>query len=602
MLYAKVVFGLPVDGPFDYIVPDGLAKKIAVGSRVWVNFSFKKRLGYCVGLSHKTNVLKLKEISALIDNQAILPENILALCRKLAVYYCCSWGEAIETALPLALRKGVKLKIELPPEPKNPPKKIISDKPSVTFVQASAEIRFSFYVEQIKEALGQKKSAIVLLTDTNSIFGLKQLLEGLGLGAELAVLHRNQPKEAEIWLKIRQGQVRIVIGTRSAVFAAMPDLGLIIIDEEHDSVYKQEQVPHYHAREVALMRSGIEKVKAVLGGAAPSVESFYLISQGKIKRITLEDKRIIPEIKIIQKRYKEVISRFLEDAILASLAAKEKILIFINRKGFATFAACNSCGAALKCPKCDIALVYYFNQGLLKCNHCNFKLEPPKICPHCNAGYIKYSGLGTQKLESELARIFPQAKIGEGAGNDIMVATSSVLKTSSRFALSAVLAIDNSLNRPDFRSTEKAFILLWNLLGLTQKRFIIETQVPNQHCFAALAKNEADKFYAQELSQRRQLGLPPYQHQVLIKLRAKQEEKAKNAALGLFEKLKEANKTKTIEVVSVNAGQPPKLRGNYYWQVLLKAKDIVKLNKFLKINLKSLPHSGIIVTIDVDPV
>jgi primosomal protein N' (replication factor Y) len=244
-------------------------------------------------------------------------------------------------------------------------------------------------------------------------------------------------------------------------------------------------------------------------------------------------------------------------------------------------------------------------------------MTPPSICPECNSGYIRYSGLGTEKIESELSRIFPQAKIErldrqESASSndaDIFISTESIIKeTGFNFDLIGILAIDNSLNRVDLRSSEKTFGLLVGLLRLTEKKMLIQTYLPRHYCFKALESKDINIFYDEELKQRKQLGFPPYQHIALVKLRGKKENRVKEASNTLFNRLKkysESNsKMKTnraIKVVSVNPGRPLKLRDNFYWQILIKSRFPLKLAKFLKINLKDFSHSGIIVTVDVDP-
>ena len=244
-----------------------------------------------------------------------------------------------------------------------------------------------------------------------------------------------------------------------------------------------------------------------------------------------------------------------------------------------------------------MSLVYYFKENILACNHCNFKMPIPEICPKCNAGYIKFKGAGTEKLESEISRLFPQGKIEE----DIFISTSAIFKLKGiKFALVAVLNIDDSLNRIDFRSTEKTFDLLSRLKALAEKKLIIQTISPRSLVFSSLLKNEPDIFYKDELKQRKQLGLPPYKHLALIKIRSKKEDKARVFAESLFKELKEGS-GKGIKVVSVNPGIPPKLRGNFHWQILLTTALPKKIHKFIKNKLKNLRHSGIIVTIDVDP-
>jgi len=476
--------------------------------------------------------------------------------------------------------------------------------------------RWDNYLTEIKNALENKLSVIILLPDIPDVLKARDLLnKQLGIAARL--LYRKQPNELEEWLKLKSTEPKVIVGTRSAVFAPLADLGLMIIDDEGNSVYKQEQVPHYHAREAGILRSQLEGFKVILGSRAPSLESFYL-SREKGSRYTLiPRKKAYPEIKIIDTRHlsfaerksKAVLSKSLEDALYSVLNEKGKALLFLNRKGFATSAACHNCGKLLKCPRCNLSLVYHFKEDILSCHYCNFKMQLPEICPQCNAGYIKFSGAGTEKIESELSRIFPQARIkildSENSSvedADITIATSGVIKQAElEFDLIAVLGIDNTLNRVDFRATEKAFELLAGLLTLTSKKFLVQTGSPGHHCFQALLKKDVNFFYTEELKQRKQLSFPPYKHLAMVRLRGKKEDKVKAVAELCFEKLKKDSPADSIEIISVNPSSPAKLRNNFYWQVLLRSKNAFKLSAFLKNSLKDFRHSGIIVTVDIDP-
>jgi len=223
-------------------------------------------------------------------------------------------------------------------------------------------------------------------------------------------------------------------------------------------------------------------------------------------------------------------------------------------------------------------------------------MTPPKICPYCNAGYIKYSGIGTDKVGSELARIFPQAKIGE----DIIVSTSLILKDeNARFDLVCCLGIDDAINRVDYMAAEKVFYIISGLVALAAKDVFIPTRFPEHHCFKSVLSADPEIFYSRELKLRKQMEFPPYKHIGLVKFRGLDEEKVEKAAHLLFEKLKEGSRE--VKVLSLHPGQPHKLRGNFYWQILFSALKPQKLTKFLKNYLKDFRYSGIIVTVDIDP-
>jgi len=604
MLYVNVVLGLPIDGPFDYLVPAALEAKVSIGARVWVNFRNKREVAYVAGLNNKTKIKKLKEITSVIDTCPILDEPLLLLTKKLAQYYCCSWGEAIEAALPDELRKGKEVNLgdgSLYKKENRPLFVLEENRP--LFVQGVD--RIPVYLREIKKVLAAKKSVIILVSNIAAVEKVKEEIQK-NLGQEVFIAFRKQPKELEIWEKIRQADYCVVAGTRSSIFSGARNLGLIIIDQPEDSVYKQEQVPHYHAREAALMRAEICGARVILGSHCLSLECFYLLQKGKLDLEIIPSKLAYPQVEVIdlrrlayaQRKTKSMFSKFLLDAIQAALAEKGKVLLVINRQGFATTVACQNCQAALKCPRCNINLVFHFDDDNLKCHHCNFKMPVPKICPDCNAGYIKYFGLGTEKVESELARIFPQARLGQ----DILVSTSAVVNHPElNFDLIGVMSIDNSLNRVDFRAAEKTFCMLSGIISLTSKKVIIQSANSHHHCFQALIKNDPELFYQEELKQRRQLNFAPFKHMILVRLRGESLEKVKRAAGDLFSKLNKI-KASSIKILSLNPGQPAKLRGNFYYQILTRCLSVEKASHFLKLHLKETHFSGIIVTVDVDPV
>lgn len=622
MLYAKVVLGLPVEGPFDYIVPGNCYKKIKAGSRVWVSFGPRKMLGYAVKVTKATSIKKLKAISDILDDSPVLDKNMLLLTKELSDYYCCSWGEAIEAALPESLRKG---KLLPKPKPQEPGlhKNAQNDKEVILLHDLGGIKRWEKYIQEIKSCLAEKKSAIILLPDIGSVIKAGEIIKDK-VGCAFATLYRKETRgDLEDWVKVRDGEVQLAIGTRAAIFAPFRNLGLVIIDEEESSLYKQDQVPHYHARSAALMRVGIEKAKLILGSSSPSLESLNLAKGASLQKkqyILLPREDPYPEIKIMDisnsppliKGGKTVLSGYLQSSIANALSSGGKVLLFLNRKGFATAASCFSCGTTLKCPRCSVNLVYYFKGNILKCRYCNFKMSPLEICPVCNSGYIKYFGAGTEKMESELSRIFPSARIklldnpkeASIADVDVFISTEAIIGDSRlNFGLIGVISIDNSLNRIDLRSSEKAFSLLTGLIKLTSGKVVIQTALPNHHIFKALIDKEPGAFYDEELKQRRELNFPPYGHLCIVKLRGKKESRAREASIALSERLKKYNaKDRGLNIVSVNPQAPAKLRGNFYWQILISSHSAKKMSKFLKLRLRNFRYSGIIVTVDMDPV
>jgi len=614
MLYAKVVVGLDVAGPFDYSVSKDLEDKIKTGCRVKVDFRNKKITGYVVALSHRSNIKKIKPILALIDQSPVLSQSLLRLTRELSDYYVCSWGQSIETALPQALRKGAKVNCSASILTAESP---AQEKPALLY-DLSGQLRWEHYAEYIKKAKANNKSSIIVFSDIDSAARAKDLLER-ELSCSIELLYRGQAKEKLIWEKLFNQKVSIVVGTRSAIFSPVANLGLIIIDEEHNTIHKQDQAPHYHAPRIAFMRAKIEKAKLVLASSSPSLETYYLATTNKIEYLPLVARGAQAQVELLNmknlpaldRKRNIILSGITRERLTETLERKEKILVFINRSGFATYLYCHTCGAFLKCERCNVNLVYHFQEAVLKCHRCNYKIPLPEICPSCNSGYIKYSGMGTEKTESELARIFPQARLkiiehGQKLDletSDIFISTEGIIGKAERvFALSVVLSIDDILNRPDLRSSERAWELLCGLRNLTREKMLVQTSLAGHYVFASMEKNEPDLFYKNELKQRRQLGLPPFNHLCLVKVRSLNEAKAEAQAKLLFERLSaENNKNPRIKIVSVSASNPVKLRGNFYWQLFIRGSSAGIITGFLKKHLKNSSHSGIIVTVDMDP-
>jgi len=612
MLFAKVALGLPIPTTFDYLIPTSLEKKAAAGTRVWVPFRNKKLLGYIVEVSRHTKIHKVKPVYDIIDEVPILNNKTLVFTRKLAEYYLCSWGEAIETALPDFLRRGKPVKISPAAQSKAPRK---NSPKTILLHYLDQNKAWDFYIDAIKAQTACGNKIIFLSPQIQLAMNARDILRS-ALNTEPVLLHsREGTKEnASLWCKIINNESQLVVGTRLALFAPLDNVGLIIIDSESDPSFKQDQKPHYHIRDAAFMRAEIEGADIILGALSPSCEAMQM-AKGKEIEYLFMGRESIPEVTTIDtrmlggyKKQKSPISYQLQSEITQALQAKEKILVFINRRGFATFASCPNCHKVLRCPRCDVNLAYHFAQNSLVCHYCNYKMAPPNVCPDCNASYIRYSGIGTEKIESELSRIYPAAMIARTDNKaqsiekfDILVSSRPALQEKGgSFDLTAVVSADNSLNRVDFRAAEKTFALLMELLALTGKKLIIQTNIPHHYCFQALREKNIVLFYDEELKFRKQLALPPFSHMILIKVRGKNSGKVKLEYAALLERLNLRNKNKQIKIIPVIQEQE-KLRGNYFANILVKSKNIKKALAFLNKEIYNFRHSDIIVTTDVDP-
>jgi len=612
---AKILVGLPLEGPFDYRIPSRMNRYIQVGCRVWVQFGFRKVVGYIIGFSEQSKFRHLKPILSFIDRQPILDNDMLKLTKEFAEYYFCSWAEAIETSLPEAVRKG----------------RVISHI-SKNIETAHTKSKFQgylvhdFYLDKVRDilqghiegSLKKKKSIIFLVPESGYLKGRLDWMQKT-FSARIAAWDRKKGVKIQTdeWERIKNGAVDIVLGTRSAIFAPLANLGLIIMEEEDNPAYKQEQGPFYHAREVAIMRSRQKGLQLILTSPTPSLEAIQLTKTAGFKLIRPEFKNLLPRTQLIDlslyPRRRDRPSAFslpLMEALQQTISNNGRAIIFINRKGFSTFLRCKKCGFSLKCPRCNVSLTFHYDKNKLICRYCQYRTEPLDLCPQCESDYIRYSGAGTEKIESEIHRLFPQKKILrlDSEKNikpdnfDILIATQIILKESASLSadLVAVLQVDNSLNRLDFRAAEKTFAILARLLKLAKQRLIIQTHNREHYAIKSAVTADFDSFYKEELKFRRGLGFPPFRHFVLIGLRGKSEERVKASAITLAKDL-EKYKSRVVEIFEPQPDIPAKLRGNYRWCVLLKAKKIEDIHRLIqKTRREFKKKSGIIISINVD--
>ena len=666
--YAQVVLGLPIDKPFTYSIPKTFRKTIKVGHRVEVPFGRRFEIGYIVSFLSKTGLKKVKPLKNVLDEQPLLDKQMLQLTRKIADYYCASWGEVIEAAHPANVRKR---KRPLPKENLLPftsqlqstqssEKILLSSQQKTTLTSIIKSIRrksadvfllhgitasgkTEVYLQAIREVLAQGRSSIVLVPEISLT---PQTVERFSsrFGGRIALMHSRllDSERARQWQRIKSGQAQIVIGARSAVFAPVKDLGLIVIDEEHETTYKQQDMsPRYHAREVACLRAKLAGAAVILGSATPSLESFYNAKKGAIKLLTLPErvtKRDLPQVSIIdmrreiamRKRRANIFSRALEIALSQILERREQAILFLNRRGFSTFINCPKCGYVAKCKRCNVSLTYHYRTKMLTCHYCNFSVEPPQICPQCNSSYLRYFGLGTEKVESELHRLFPQARTARmdtdattkrGSHSriltafkedkiDILIGTQMVAKGLDfpRVSLVGVISADTALNLPDFRSGERTFNLLTQVAGRAGRgeaegKVVIQTYVPEHYAIDASINHDYRQFYRREIKSRKALSLPPFAHLVSLTLRSRYEKKAQEAACDLCARLKKRGSSKDIEVLGPAPAAISRIRGKFRWNVLLKGKTVPELIKLIKQVLKDFKrYKGIPLIVDVDPI
>ena len=588
----------------------------------------------------------MNPILSLLDEYPVLDHRAFALAKTFSAYYGCSLGEAIETFLPKALRqdkfthepilpKGETVRSVATAKGPSAPVQKAEDvatltSPALTVSSVKAETqqstiilvhdqareqRWPVVIEHIQRTIEDSKSAIVLVPENFFIEDTLRRLSGHFAG-RVVVFDRgvNLKDELGLWENIRKGIWPIVIGTRSAVFAPLPNLGLIVIDQEENEAYKQEQSPHYRVHEVARMRAGIDGCRLIFISAAPSAEIWEKAGREKWETVSFA-RNDGGQVQIIDmNNYNpaktSLLSFALQDAMRRTLDKNGTILLYLNRLGFSTRTHCQQCGFIVRCERCDVHLTYLYSQNRMVCRHCSLQKELPKICPACKSAYLRSSGMGIEKLESEVARLYPTARVHRfdrlnkiiPKGGDIILATQAILRRRDAWSVSlvGVLNFDAQLNHVDFRSGEKAFALLVHFKQLAAEKLLIQTRLPDNYCLQAVKDLNFVRFYGQELKQRRELRLPPYRHLVALVARGKKEDAVFALSKDLFGRLEE-RKGKGLEVSDPHPDVNPKLRDQYRFTIIVKGKSVKKILKLVKAALKGIRKKNIIVTVNVDP-
>ncbi len=498
------------------------------------------------------------------------------------------------------------------------------------------------YLQAIRAALERGRSAIVLVPEISLTPQTVERFKGRFAEAQdaVAVLHSHlsQGERHDEWHKIHSGRARIAIGPRSAVFAPLKNLGLIVVDEEHENTYKQEEAPRYHARDVAVVRAKIEKCVVILGSATPSLESYHNATTGKYRLATLTqriDEKQMPLMRIVdlrQERRKEkaaaILSEKLRAAIADRLEKSEQTILFLNRRGFSTSLLCSDCGEARDCPNCSVALTFHRHMARLSCHLCGHTAAVPKKCPACGKDALIYAGFGTEKVESAVSHIFPKATVRRMDADsmtrkeayretlrsfrtgkiDILVGTQMIAKGLHfpNVTLVGIINADLSLHLPDFRAGERTFQLLTQVAGRagrgeTPGEVFVQTYTPFSPSIQFARHHDFTGYFQQELEFRERCDFPPFKHAILITVRCAHEGRAKLSAETLKRRLKEALPE---EFLLGDATPAPleKLQGQFRFHILIRGEAIMRLSRLVREALDKLPFpEDVTVTVDVDP-
>ena len=734
--YVRVIIDRAIQRELDYSVPDTLADRVGIGSRVRVPFRDKSALATVLATLEQSDAKGIRPIEALVGEAPAISESLLELAKWMGAYYCCPLETVMRSLLPQVIRRAeVGWKKQLFVQPltkidtdtidnlrKRAPRqaelleaiaKLEKPMPAaqllrktsfdnqtlralakrelielreeaverdphadeqfiattnlelnaeqalaltkITDALAAPEIakpillhgvtgsgKTEIYLQSIRTALERGKTAIVLVPEISltlqTVERFKSRFDEMHDVVAVLHSHLSEGERHDEWHKIHSGRARIVIGARSAVFAPLKDLGLIIVDEEHETTYKQEEAPRYHARDVAVVRAKIEKCAVVLGSATPSLESYHNATTGKYGLLTLTqrvDDQQMPLMRIIdlrQERRKEkiapILSEKLSQAIAARLEKREQTILFLNRRGFSTSLLCSNCGEARNCPNCSVALTFHRHMARLSCHLCGHTAAVPKKCPACAKDALIYAGFGTEKVESTVSHFFPRANVRRMDADsmtrkeayretlrnfrtgkiDILVGTQMIAKGLHfpNVTLVGIINADLALHLPDFRAGERTFQLLTQVAGRagrgeTAGEVFVQTYTPFSPSIQFARHHDFAGYFQQELEFRERCDFPPFKHAILITVRSEHEGRAKLSAETLVRRLKESLGS---EFILGDATPAPleKLQGQFRFHILLRGEAVMRLSRLVRETLDKLPMpEDVLATVDVDP-
>ena len=527
-------------------------------------------------------------------------------------------------------------------EQKNAFNKILnSDKKGFLLKGVTGSGKTEVYMNLVGETLKEGKSAIVLVPEISLTPQMIERFKGR-FGKNVALFHSklSQGERFDEWYRIKKGEARLVVGARSAIFLPLDNLGIIIIDEEHENTYKSEQNPKYSTKEVAKFLSEIKGCKYILGSATPSIETYYEALNGKLELVEIKNRvsnRPLPQMEIVDMREElksrnlSLLSRSLYNKMKETLERKEQIILFLNRRGFSSFVSCRSCGYVFKCPECDLSMTYHKN-GYLICHYCGRAQREQKVCPECGSKYVKFFGAGTQRVEEEVKKYFPKARVmrmdvdttrnkdsheniynafksGEG---DVLIGTQMVSKglDFKNVTLVGVLAADISLNIPDYRSSERTYQIITQVAGRAGRgekkgKVVIQTYTPNSLSLQYAIENNYNDLYNEEIKVRKIMNYPPFSTIFLINSISKDERKLKEFMNKVGESLRKLlDSRENIQILGPVPCIITKLKDNYRWQIIIKGN----LDNKLKLKIKDIlyelnksVYNEIRISMDINP-
>ncbi|MBF0492115.1 MAG: primosomal protein N' [Deltaproteobacteria bacterium] len=683
MPFANIAPLAPINSTLTYQIPDALLASLKIGQRLLIPLGKRKIVGIYLGeeSSKLPQTFEVKNIEGILDEEPYFTAKQVQFLHWAAEYYLCPLGEMFKTAMPGELakvpREGKrKEKITLSRQGRrrnalqlsSNQQKIVEEIQKYPGFQThllhgvTGSGKTEIYLELIRQTLEQGRQALCLVPE----IGLTpQLLERFQkiFGDEVQAYHSNlsNRQRLEIWQRAKDRQFSVLLGTRSSLFVPFPNLGLIVVDEEQDSSYKQEERVRYHARDLAIVRAKFENICVILGSATPSVETYYKANSKKyIYHELLErfGEAKLPELEFVdlkasnspevtlkffhpdkakeKNKYSKnkLLSPQLLKAIAERLKHKEQSLIFLNRRGFAHFLLCQDCAYSPRCPNCDITLTFHQKRKKLICHYCDFIQAAPDHCPQCKGLSWLPMGSGTEKIEEELNKLFPEAKISRmdrdstskkgslekilkdlAEGKiDILVGTQMIAKGHDypQVTLVGILLADASLHHPDFRASEITFQTLSQVSGRAGRgtkagKVLLQCFESEHYSLQYAAKHQTQEFYAQELEQRKELSYPPFSRLLVLRFQGNVQKKVEQSATRFAAYLNQQKESQhwNWSILGPAPCLLERLKNQYRWQILIKncgapsfQNEFLNQQGFFK---KEILEAGVRLILDVDP-
>ncbi|MDR2069669.1 MAG: primosomal protein N' [Spirochaetaceae bacterium] len=655
MAYFDLIFDIPLQGNEVFTYLTDAKGEACIGKRAMAPLGKRERLGYIIGekaeLPPAIGKETLKPIRRVVDGEAIFDGDDINLAQWVAGYYLCGVGEALSAMIPSGRRTGEYISFPDDPiaekilEPSEEQEQAlegiltekVKDSPSLFYLYGITGSGKTEVFLRAAEALLKKGKSVIYLVPEISL--THQTAEAIGrrFGSIASTIHSGMSPSARLteWVRIRRGEVRIVVGPRSAVFAPVRNLGLIIIDEEHDGSYKSGNTPRYHARQVAMRRGAFSGAKLVMGSATPSAEAWKLMGEGAIRRFDLTRRLsggAAPEIVSVSLEHTEgCLTEELKKEIHKTALLGRQTILFLNRRGFAYFYHCRNCGYELTCRNCSVSLTYHKSRGRAICHYCGYSVIPPGSCPQCGSLEAGFTGFGTELIEEEVRRTFPGLRtrridadtmgkkgslletleLFKAGGIDLLLGTQMVAKGLNfpGVRLVGVILADTGLHLPDFRAAERTFSLIVQVAGRAGRYFpdgkvIVQTLRPREAAITQACAMDIGGFYEAELAQRKALRFPPYTRLIRFTARAREAARADKAVerIAAIARLRLPPDADFLGPAECPIGI---IAGNYRRQLLLRCSSMGGLHSAARTILneyKKGRDAGVYVEVDVDPV